>query len=181
MQTIVRKPTPSCELLECRLALMRQLAASLEQVQGAVVGSDLVSIDGHTVRQRELCEALRRLGIEILSGAPGAPVGGEGRSEAIGVEPAQVGDPPQIRQRWEALARELIQVEMQVDQLNRVYAALLRRARRIAEIFMRLRANSSGTYTRPHRNEDAHGHTEDALACNKGAHPGSSFQALNHV
>jgi hypothetical protein len=67
--------SPSCELLERRLALMRELANSLEQVQSAVVRSDLAGIDGHTVRQRELCEALRWMQGEALEVR--SPIGGQ--------------------------------------------------------------------------------------------------------
>jgi hypothetical protein len=45
--------TTSLQLLERRLALMRDLANSLEQVQSAVVRSDLGGINGHTARQGE--------------------------------------------------------------------------------------------------------------------------------
>lgn len=67
--------SPSCELLERRLALMRELANSLEQVQSAVVRSDLAGIDGHTVRQRELCGALRWMQGEALEVR--SPIGGQ--------------------------------------------------------------------------------------------------------
>jgi len=45
--------TTSLQLLERRLALMRDLANSLEQVQSAVVRSGLGGINGHTARQGE--------------------------------------------------------------------------------------------------------------------------------
>ena len=64
----------SFELLQRRLALMRDLANSLEQVQTAVVRSDLGGITGHTVRQGELCEALRQLESEAVPNRN--PIGG---------------------------------------------------------------------------------------------------------
>ena len=138
--------TTSLQLLERRLALMRDLANSLEQVQTAVVRSDLGGINGHTARQGELCEALRQLeseGVPIRN-----PIGGVLAKQNIWAQlPDDVS--PQIRERWQTLAQELTQVEQRVGQLNRVYGALLRRAQRTLQIFMWMLASSGNTYTPP--------------------------------
>ena len=138
---------PSFELLERRVALMRELANSLEQVQTAVVHSDLRGIDGHTVRQQELCESLRQLEREALGFR--TPV--EDQSRKLNLWAQLPGDAvsSQVRERWQTLAQELTQVEMRVSQLNRVYGALLRRAQRTLQIFMRVLASSANTYTPP--------------------------------
>jgi hypothetical protein len=161
---MVRELSPCCELLERRLALMRGLANSLKQVQAAVVHSDLGGIEGHTLRQRELCDALRQLEAEALAGSPQNPMGGERRKQKSWAGSAQDAVSPPVRQRWEALDQELIEVEMKVSQLNRVYGALLRRAQRTLQIFMRLRASSANTYTPP-----------------KGARAPSPLQEASHV
>lgn len=126
---------------------MRELANSLEQVQTAVVRSDLGGINGHTVRQRELCESLRQQETELL--------GFRNPMEYTSPKPNLWAQLPehavsaQVRERWQTLTRELTEVEMQVSQLNRVYGALLRRAQRTLQIFMRLLASSANTYTPP--------------------------------
>jgi hypothetical protein len=160
--------TNSWDLLQRRLALMRQLASSLEQVQTAVVRSDLCGIDGHTVRQRELCEALGQLEAEALGqsflrstrssipSASGKGNTGTGNDEQndknndkAGMLWGDAAVSPEIRQRWESLALQLNQAESRVNQLNKVYAALLRRAQRTLQIFMRVVASPENTYSAP--------------------------------
>jgi flagellar biosynthesis/type III secretory pathway chaperone len=138
---------PSFDLLERRLALMRELASLLEQVQTAVVRSDLRGLEGHTVRQRELCEALRQLESEALEFL--RPIGVQSRSHNIWAKLPDDAASPHSRQRWQTLTQELTQVETQAAQLNRVYGALLRRAQRTLQIFMRLLASSANTYIAP--------------------------------
>jgi flagellar biosynthesis/type III secretory pathway chaperone len=139
----------SFNLLERRLALMRELASSLEQVQTAVVRSDLSKIDGHTIRQRELCETLRRLEPEVLARTPYNRVSDPYREHKIWVQLPDDRVSPEVRQRWNRLAQELTQVETQVCQLNQVYGALLRRAQRTLQIFRRVLAGSANTYAPP--------------------------------
>jgi len=141
--------TTSLDLLRRRLALMRELANSLAQVQTAVVRSDRNGIEDHTARQRDLCQALRQLGSEALGCLPEKPIGGESRTHKLWAQLGEVAVSPQVRQRWEILAGELNQVEMQVSQLNRVYGALLRRAQHTLQIFMRVLASSANTYAPP--------------------------------
>jgi flagellar biosynthesis/type III secretory pathway chaperone len=139
----------SVDLLERRLALMRQLANSLEQVQTAVVRSDLGGIDGHTVRQRALCEALCQLESEALGRRPCNPITDQNRHLTAWTKLPEEAVSPQVSQRWKTLAQELTQVEAQVGQLNRVYGALLRRAQRTLQIFIRVLASSANTYAPP--------------------------------
>ena len=149
--------TASFDLLEQRLALMRELARSLEQVQTTLVHSDLHGIECHTARQRELCEALRQLESEVQTEAQTEVTGtrpsnlttGESRNRKISVQPPEGVFSPVVRQRWETLAQELTLVEMRVRHLNLTYGALLRRAQRTLQIFMRVLASSANTYARP--------------------------------
>ena len=153
--------TTSLDLLGRRLALMRQLASSLEQVQSAVVRSDLCGIQGHTARQRELCQGLGQLEAEALGRSPRPSIPGESREhnhkekEDFGILPAENAVSPavsgEVRQRWKSLGQELAQVELRVAHLNRVYAGLLRRAQRTLQIFLRVLASSTDTYGPPKR------------------------------
>jgi flagellar FlgN protein len=143
--------TNSLHLLERRLALMRQLAGSLEQVQTVVVRSDLRGIDAHTIRQQELCEALAQLEAEAVGQSlqtltPNQP---NHRKDKMGMLSEDGGVSSEVRQRCMSLAQELTQMELQVSQLNRVYGALLRRAQRTLEVFMRVLASSASTYSLP--------------------------------
>ncbi len=158
--------TTSFELLERRLASMRELASSLEQVQSAVVRSDAPGIDSHTVRQGEICEALRQLESEALQHPPCAAIAGKSRDQKAGMQLPEDAVSPLVQQRWKTLAQELIQVEIRVSQLNQVYGALLRRARRTVQIFNRVLESSAITYAPPK--------PEPAIAQ-------STFQEVSHV
>jgi FlgN protein len=143
--------TNSLHLLERRLTLMRQLAGSLELVQTAVVRSDLRGIDAHTIRQQELCEALAQLEAEAVSQSLQTLTPNESghRKPRIGMLLEDGVISSEVRQRYTNLAQELTQIELRVSQLNRVYAALLRRAQRTLEVFMRVLASSANTYSPP--------------------------------
>jgi hypothetical protein len=135
------------ELLARRVGLMRELANCLDRAQVAVLNSDPGQMSAQTTRQRELCEQLRRLASELMPEQvpPLAP--------AASSNPASQGPdtadllPAQLRR--EALLVELAEVEARVAHLNRIYAALLRRARRTVDIFCRVLANSGVTYIPP--------------------------------
>jgi hypothetical protein len=141
--------TPVFGLLQRRLALMRQLAVSLEQVQSAVVRSDRGAIDGYSAEQRGICEALHQIEIEALGRTLHSPLNGGSGERKSRVRLPEGAVSPQLQQRWEVLAEELSEVEARVGQLNRVYGALLRRAQRTLQIFMRVLANSANTYAQP--------------------------------
>ena len=133
----------SFERVERRLALMRELAGMLEQTQAALLASDLERIEAHTVRQRELCDALR------LLEAPGTSPGKDAPRKRTRVHLPEGSLSPELRERWSTLSQELAQVQSRVGHLNRVHAALLRRARRSLAIVSRLLASSAATYTLP--------------------------------
>jgi flagellar biosynthesis/type III secretory pathway chaperone len=139
--------TASFDLVERRLALMRELAASLEQVQSAVVHSDLRGIDSLTAQQGEICEGLRRLEGEASQNPPGAAIARQCREQesGVGFEEGSFS----LRQRSNVLAQELNEVELRVAQLNRVYGALLRRTQRTLQIFLRVLESSANTYVPP--------------------------------
>ena len=145
--------TASFDFLEQRLALMRELARSLEQVQTTLVHSDLRGIECHTARQRELCEALRRVEGEVQSQVTSTKlsntIGADSRERTTWAQIPEGVVSPVVRQRWETLAQELTLVEMRVRHLNLTYGALLRRAQRTLQIFMRVLASSANTYAQP--------------------------------
>jgi hypothetical protein len=130
----------SLDCLQLRLALMRDLASSLKQVQTAVVRSDVGGIDRHTARQRDLCESLGHLETPTMRLSQRWNNWERLPQDAIS---------PEALRRWKALVQELVQVEMQVSELNLVYAALLRRAQRTLRIFMRVLESSACTYAPP--------------------------------
>ena len=113
--------------LEQRSALMQELAGELEQAQAAIVASDSNEFQLHTDRQRTLCEA-----VCALSSPPA---------------PAEVS--PDFQQRREILTQKLAKIENRVRQLNRIHAALVRRAQRTLAIFSRALASSALTYVAP--------------------------------
>jgi flagellar biosynthesis/type III secretory pathway chaperone len=141
--------TTSFELVERRLALMRELTVSLDQAQSTVVRSDLAGINGYTMRQGEICEALRQLEFEALQHPPCTTVTSRSRNHKVGMQLPGDTISPLIQQRWKMLAQELNQVEMRANHLNQVYGALLRRARRTVQIFNRVLESSAITYAPP--------------------------------
>ena len=111
------------ELMSQRLMLLRQLAGSLEQTQASLVTTTPAKLDFHTARQQELCRELRALTVGFMDGLH-----------------AQT--PSRLADDVQAAAR-------QVADLNRKYAALLRRKRRTIDIFCRVLASSGTTYPEP--------------------------------
>lgn len=111
------------ELTSQRLELLRQLAESLEQAQSSLATATPAKLDLHSARQRDLCRALRSLGHGFRQGD---------RVEADS-----------------GLADDLQVVARHVANLNRKYAAQLRRRRRTADIFCRVLASSGTTYPPP--------------------------------
>jgi hypothetical protein len=111
------------EVMKQRLVLLRQLAGSLELAHAALATTTPAKLELHTSRQRDLCRELQML-TRGFSGA--RPV----ESDA-------------------SLASDLQGVARQVVELNRKYAALLRRRRRTVDIFCRVLASSGTTYPAP--------------------------------
>jgi hypothetical protein len=112
--------SPHKRLIE-RLELLRSLADSLQQTQAALAGTSGEKLDHHTAQQQELCRQLRALaGFPELSSSTSA-----------------------------GLANDLQVAVRRVGDLNRLYAALLRRRRRTVDIFYRVLASSGTTYPAP--------------------------------
>jgi flagellar biosynthesis/type III secretory pathway chaperone len=120
----------SLDRLQQRLGLMRELAGSLEQAQAALLAGQLAPLEHYTAEQDELCARLRRLG----EAGPGA--NGSLANSSSGPAGA----------RWHGLWQELRSIERQVHQLNRVHAALLRRAQQSLSMVSRLLASCDSTY-----------------------------------
>jgi len=113
----------SPELMSQSLELLRQLADSLEQSQSSLATTTPARLDLHTARQQELCKGLRRLAGKFVNGSQAHPPRG--------------------------LADDLQVAARQVADLNRKYAAQLRRRRRTVDIFCRVLASSGITYPPP--------------------------------
>ncbi len=111
------------ELLTQRLVLLRALADSLERAQVELMTTTPAKLDQQTARQRELCRQLCALAV-------GFPETGYVRTHA-------------------GLANDLQATARRVAELNRKYAALLRRKRRTVDIFCRVLASSGTTYPAP--------------------------------
>lgn len=131
------------ERLEQRLAWWRELTDLLAQAQAAVLHSDLARLETLTMRQREVCR-------QLLMTSPNVRHP-EAATYAISVisHGSTNLQPQAVEQRWSILTAEVARVEKQVGDLNRVYGALLRRARRTADIYCRVLASSAITYTAP--------------------------------
>jgi hypothetical protein len=111
------------ELLIQRLALLRVLADSLERSRVELMTTTPAKLDQQTAQQRELCRQLCALAVEF-------PERGYVRTHAV-------------------LANDLQETARRVAELNRKYAALLRRKRRTVDIFCRVLASSGTTYPAP--------------------------------
>lgn len=111
------------DLMSQRLGLLRQLAESLEQAQSSLAAATPAKLDFHTARQRDLCRELHSL-------EPGFNEKGRVETDS-----------------W--LADDLREAARQVANLNRKYAAQLRRRRRTVDIFCRVLASSGTTYPPP--------------------------------
>lgn len=104
-----------------RLELLRALADSLQPAESLRAMASGERLLQHSARQRELCRELHAL-VERWAG--GAGEAGEG-------------------------AEDLQEAVRRVRELNRNYAALLRRRRRTVDIFCRVLASAGTTYPAP--------------------------------
>jgi hypothetical protein len=126
---------PAHGIQESCLILLRELSDSLALGQAALLASDLESFDLQTIRQQDVC--LELLHLQSLMKAhnpaefPGSNLSPGGQTQSA------------------ARSRELRQAESQLWQQARLYAAVLRRARRTVEIFCRVLASSGTTYAAP--------------------------------
>ena len=126
-----------------RLALLRELADVLGLAQGALLNSDLDRLQVQNGRQLTLCKTLRTLAGDCAG--PGIQA-----SEPPILPPAVFG-PGSFSAPIDGveISRQLQEAGLQVRHLNRVQAALLRRARRSLEISACLRASCGLTYAAP--------------------------------
>ena len=114
-------PTPlSSECLEQQRGLWLRLAEFLEQAQDALLQGKVELFELCTEEQQQCCDQLRALG----------PVKVSSSSDASA-----------------ALTAEIKQVQLRVRHLNRVHAALLRRASRSLLILRNLLNGSQTPYT----------------------------------
>ena len=120
---------PSAIAVEQQIALLQRLAASLRESQTALLRMNLRDLEEHTGLQNALCGELK------------AWDKASRRSHGTGTQPESPG-----RQRWDDLQERLNAALEQVRYLNKVYAALLRRAQRSVQIMDNLLRNSSGSY-----------------------------------
>lgn len=103
----------SFDSLERGLALMQELANSLEQAQTAVLHSDLAEIERHSARQQEICDALRQRDAEASPSGSSAASGDPSRpgrwmqlpEAAVPPWPGSAG--PRYRQNWPGWRCEL--------------------------------------------------------------------------
>ena len=129
------------EGLELRLGLLRELADSLKEAQAAVLRSDLGRLPMLTARQSEICGKYHQIAT--------APQQVPAQPKPAGEEDSNHAESADGGQRWRALTAEVARMEREALELNRAYAALLRRARRTVDIFCRALASSSLTYGPP--------------------------------
>ena len=114
----------SSAALELHVALLREMADSLNQSQAALLSSDLAGFESHTERQRVLCRQWSALGSPIPTFA------------SVGAEA-------------NPFSPDLTDAVIQLRDGLRAYAALLRRARRTTGIFCRVLATAGATYVVP--------------------------------
>lgn len=136
------------ELIERRLGALRLLETELRECQEALVKMDLERILQHLAHQEIF---LSEIGFLEQQMAPleqqlprGLPPGQQSLVErlALCLDPATTA-------RLQGLVRETGEVRAQVQRLNRVLSALLRRSRRSINVLMNVLANCSATY-QPH-------------------------------
>jgi len=125
-----------------QVALMRELAGSLQRAQAAVLDCDIAQINAQTIQQQRLCGELRQLAGQCSLEPSSA-------HRVTPMHPAGVATVAPFAQRQQALLTELRETGKRVERLNCDYAALLRRARRTVDIFCRVLANSGVTYLPP--------------------------------
>jgi len=121
------------------LALLRQLAASLEGGQRPILALDVEQMQRHSTEQMRLCAALHTLASSSAQASSGSC-----SKAAAGKEPPQ-------------LARELEQAGQRVLHFGRVQAALLRRTRRFLGVLQNLEVSAGVTYGPPLNAPRPHG------------------------
>jgi flagellar biosynthesis/type III secretory pathway chaperone len=116
-------PLISAKSLEEQYELWLRLADALERAQHSLLTGELKSFEHCTEEQRACCEKLRQLASDSI--------------------PAQEQTDPSVA----AWNERIDQIRRKVRHLNRVHAALLRRASRSLQILRNLMAGTSRRYT----------------------------------
>jgi len=121
--------------LERRLAWMRELAASLQRAQQCVLHGAVTQLEEETRHQQQLCARLQEFEQRPPNHSPSSV-----RATPVGLLPEP------WRGRWQMVELELAAVENQVRHLNRVHAAILRRARQSLVVISQVVASCGPTY-----------------------------------
>ena len=131
------------EFLGRQVALMRELAGSLERAHAAILNSDMAQIVAQTVLQQRLCAEWQQAAGKV------SPKPSFQEQMATPAHHADAATLDPFAERHRRLLAELGETGKHVEGLNRNYSALLRRARRTVDIFCRVLANSGVTYLPP--------------------------------
>lgn len=115
---------------------MRQLAASLQLAQAAVLGSKLQQLEIETSRQEQLCADLQALGCENFRPDVGPNAAEESHPSMLALLDERA-----------AVAQELVRLESEVADLSRVHSVLLRRGQRYLSLICRILASHDLTYS----------------------------------
>jgi hypothetical protein len=129
----------SMEILEHQKDLWIRLAASLQSSQTALLASDLGELERRTEEQAGLCTQLASLNCAMPWSEDRYR---QWASESDSRESAPEATPPDLQ----LCMQEITAARASVCRLNRVYAALLRRAMSAARIFQNLLAGTMNTY-----------------------------------
>ena len=124
------------DLLERRVAALRQLALEMSTAREAFIHLDLERIQQHTLNQENLCTEIHFLDAEIAAQCGTAPA--EGKELAAGKL--------SNNDRLEKLKLEDKEATAMVARHNSVQGALLRRSRRSVNALMNFLAQYSGAY-----------------------------------
>ena len=111
------------QVFEQRLQTMRALADELRQSSDAVVNLDVRRLERVSDRQRQLCDEMRVLNGELMELEP----------QSVSAN-AEMVCPGELQTRAEELWRQMYGLQAEIARLSRVHQALLRRARRSAQV-----------------------------------------------
>ncbi len=129
---------------EQRLSLLTDLCQSLEQSKISVLADDVNAVLLHTAQQHALYRSLQNLDLSSFAAKPHATL------HEISIAAHEAGFnhvPAEDEERWAGLTRRLKLLENEVRRLAMLYAALLRRALRTADIWSRVLMSAAPTYS----------------------------------
>ena len=136
-------------LLEKRLDWFHLLAAELKESGSAFTELDLNGMQQHTSHQENLCAEIRFLARELEALQHKIYEGLEYDKTRSDLSELKDGFEPAEAQRLRSLCSEISATQAEVQRLNRVRGALLRRSRRSINVLMNFMANYSATYQPP--------------------------------